>query len=81
MMTNASTKPRFTLVNGAPMPTDKLSAAQLKFGRPFAHRKNTNFLRQAEPVLNRWARRADYFNLSPDQVRPDKCSIHFNTRK
>ena len=80
-MTDAANKPRLKLVNGKPMPATKLAAAEIKFGRPFAHMRGTNFLRQAEPVLNRWARRADYFNLSPNLVRPQACALHFKDRK
>ena len=80
-MIEASSKPRLKLINGQPMPATKLVAAQMKFGRPFAHQSGTNFLRQAEPVLNRWARKADYFNLSPNLMRPVACALHFKVRK
>ena len=80
-MTDARNKPHLKLIDGQPMPATKLDAAELKFGRPFAHSKGTNFLRQAEPVLNRWARRADYFNLSPNLIRPSACALHFKASK
>ena len=80
-MTDLANKPRLKLINGQPMPATKLGMAELKFGRPFAHRSGTNFLRQAEHVLNRWARRADYYNLSPNLIRPASCTLHFKESK
>ena len=69
-MTDSAHKPRLKLINGEPMPATKLDAARLKFGRNFAHERGTNFLRHPEPVLNRWKRGADYYNLDPHKQRP-----------
>lgn len=80
-MTDATSKPRFKLVQGQPMPATKLGMARLKFGRDFAHQPEGNFLRNPEHVLTRWGRSADYFNCDPHKARPAGTQPHYKARK
>ncbi len=73
-------KPRLKLVDGQPMPATKLEAARLRFGRPFAHEQQTSFLRHPEPVLTRWGRDADYWNVDPHKPRPAAAQCHHNRK-
>ena len=70
-------KPRLRIVDGQPVPMSPLHRARAKFGRPFCYEQGSNYLRNPEPVLSRWARRADYYNLDPHQPRPAWASLHF----
>lgn len=70
-------KPHLKLCDGVPIPADKLSQARLRFGRPFAHERGTSFLRHPEPVLTRWSKNADYWNLDPHKPRPPAALCHF----
>ncbi len=74
-------KPHLKLIDGQPLPADKLSQARLRFGRAFAHEAGANYLRHPEPVLSRWSRRADYWNLDPHKSRPVLATCHYKDGK
>lgn len=76
-------KPRLRLVNGqfVEAPQDRIATARRRFGRKFAHEMGGNYLEHPEPVLSRWSRRADYYNLNPHLPRPAACVCHFAPRR
>lgn len=58
---------RLSVVEGAvSVPQTPLGIAKARFGRLFAHEHGSDFLRHPEPVLSRWARRADWRNVNPN---------------
>lgn len=65
----AGMKPRLKLVGGEPVQVKPASPAVEKArerfgaGRKFIHELGTDFLRYPEPVLSRWARKADWRNV------------------
>lgn len=76
-------KPRLKLVGSGYVqaPVDKLATARQRFGRRFAHEPGGNWKEYPEPVLSRWSRRADYFNLDARHQRPAACVCYFKDAK
>lgn len=76
-------KPRLRIVNGefVQAPVDRIATARQRFGRKFAHEPGGNWKEYPEPVLSRWSRRADYFNLDSRHPRPAACVCYFKDGK
>ena len=72
-------KPRLRIVDGqfVQAQPDRIATARRRFGRKFAHEMGGNYLEHPEPVLSRWSRRADYYNLNPHLPRPAACVCYF----
>jgi len=76
-------KPHLRIVDGqfVQAQPDRIATARRRFGRKFAHEMGGNYLEHPEPVLSRWSRRADYFNLNANLPRPAACVCYFAPRK
>lgn len=74
-----SAKPRLKIVDGefVQASEDRIATARRRFGRGFAFESGGNYLEHPEPVLSRWSRRADYFNLNANLPRPAACVCYF----
>lgn len=76
-------KPHLRIVDGqfVEAKQDRIATARRRFGRRFAHESGGNYLEHPEPVLSRWSRRADYFNLRAGMPRPEACVCYFKEQK
>lgn len=76
-------KPRLRIVDGqfVEAAPDRIATARRRFGRKFAHEMGGNYLEHPEPVLSRWSRRADYYNLRAGMPRPEACVCYFKEQK